>query len=89
MNNVIRATTAIMGIIRYPGLHVRQQTTRTDAHACVRTCVCAYVRACARSTCESRALFLLRRVNPPCRPARVHYAHLDAPAIGGVKAQRT
>jgi len=36
MNNVIRATTAIMGIIRYPGLHVRQQTMRTDAHACVR-----------------------------------------------------
>lgn len=28
MNNVIRATTAIMGIIRYPSLHVRQQTTR-------------------------------------------------------------
>lgn len=58
MNNVIRATTAIMGIIRYPGLHVRQQTTR-------------YVGACVRMRalpmCESRALFLLRRVSPPCQ----------------------
>lgn len=44
MNNVIRATTAIMGIIRYPGLHVRQQTTRT-----------VYVRACVSFSCVNRA----------------------------------
>lgn len=80
MNNVIRATTAIMGIIRYPGLHVRQQTTRPNVYTCVRACACT-------STCESRALFLLRRVSPPCQPGRVHYVHLDAPTTG-IKAQR-
>lgn len=50
MNNVIRATTAIMGIIRYPGLHVRQQTTRSVyVHACMRG------SACVRFPCVNRA----------------------------------
>jgi len=42
MNNVIRATTVIMGIIRYPSLHVRQQTARPDTH--IRSYVCAFPR---------------------------------------------
>lgn len=81
MNNVIRATTAIMGIIRYSGLHVRQQTTRLDARTCVRARGCA----CA-PTCESRALFLLRRVSPRLVEWRECIMHTpDAPTIG-VKA---
>lgn len=49
MNNVIRATAAIMGIMRYPGLHVRQQTTRF-VHICAYVSMCEIVRTLLAST---------------------------------------